>query len=254
MDENRLGGHYLQKYNEELETLRNRVLSMGGLVESQVANAVSALATADLALADDVIQNDVRVNSLEVAIDEHCSEILARHQPTASDLRFIISIIKTITDLERIGDQAEKVARMAVHLAEKDRPRNQYADVRALGEKVTRLVHDALDAFARMDVDTAVNTVREDVSVDRDYETVMRQHITFMMEDPRTISRALDVIWAIRALERIGDHARNMCEYVIYLVRGKDVRHITLDELERAVQEGREMTGGKKRTPGQGEG
>ncbi|SEL30798.1 phosphate signaling complex protein PhoU [Ectothiorhodospira marina] len=236
MDQSSLGGHYLEKYNEELETLRLRVLNMGALVEQQVANAVKALATADTALADEVIQEDVRVNSLEVVIDEHCSEILARHQPAASDLRFILAIIKTITDLERIGDQAEKVARMALHLAEKDRPRNQYNDVKALGDKVTQLVHNAVDAFARLDVDTAVATAREDINVDRDYEAVMRQHITFMMEDPRTISRALDVVWAIRALERVGDHARNMCEYVIYLVKGKDVRHISLDEMERIAR------------------
>ncbi|MCG5493621.1 MULTISPECIES: phosphate signaling complex protein PhoU [Ectothiorhodospira] len=238
MDQSSLSGHYLEKYNEELETLRRRVLNMGNLVERQVANAVKALTTADTALADEVIQEDVRVNSMEVAIDEHCSEILARHQPAASDLRFILAIIKTITDLERIGDQAERVARMAVHLAEKDRPRNQYGDVQALGEKVTQLVHNAVDAFARLDVDAAVATAREDVNVDRDYEAVMRQHITFMMEDPRTISRALDVVWAIRALERVGDHSRNMCEYVIYLVRGKDVRHISLDEMEQVARGG----------------
>ncbi|EHQ52851.1 phosphate uptake regulator PhoU [Ectothiorhodospira sp. PHS-1] len=236
MDKNKLGGHYLEKYNEELETLRNRVLAMGGLVESQVTDAVSALVAADVRLADQVIKNDARVNSLEVIIDEQCAEILARHQPAASDLRFIISIVKTITDLERIGDQAEKVARMAVHLAEKDRPKNQYADVQSLGERVARLVHEALDAFARMDVEVALAVAREDAHVDREYESVMRQHITYMMEDPRTITRALDVIWALRALERIGDHARNMCEYVIYLVKGKDVRHVSLEEMERAAR------------------
>ncbi|MBK1672002.1 phosphate transport system regulatory protein PhoU [Ectothiorhodospira shaposhnikovii] len=236
MDKNKLGGHYLEKYNEELETLRNRVLAMGGLVESQVIDAVNALVAADVRLADQVIKNDARVNSLEVIIDEQCAEILARHQPAASDLRFIISIVKTITDLERIGDQAEKVARMAVHLAEKDRPKNQYADVQSLGERVARLVHEALDAFARMDVEVALAVAREDAHVDREYESVMRQHITYMMEDPRTITRALDVIWALRALERIGDHARNMCEYVIYLVKGKDVRHVSLEEMELAAR------------------
>ncbi|SEP87979.1 phosphate transport system protein [Ectothiorhodospira magna] len=236
MDKNKLGGHYLEKYNEELETLRNRVLAMGGLVEAQVTDAVNALVSADVRLADQVIKNDARVNSLEVIIDEQCAEILARHQPAASDLRFIISIVKTITDLERIGDQAEKVARMAVHLAEKDRPKNQYADIQSLGERVARLVHEALDAFARMDVEVALSVAREDANVDREYESVMRQHITYMMEDPRTITRALDVIWALRALERIGDHARNMCEYVIYLVKGKDVRHVSLEEMERAAR------------------
>ncbi|WP_018232601.1 phosphate signaling complex protein PhoU [Thioalkalivibrio thiocyanodenitrificans] len=236
MEKNRLGGHYLEKYDEELEAIRNRVLSMGGLVESQISGAIGALGSGDIALAESVVQDDVKVNGFEVAIDERCSQILARHQPAASDLRFVIAVIKTITDLERIGDQAERVARMALQLAQKDRPRNQYADVVALGERVLAMVHGALDAFARMDVEAAVAVARSDVAVDNDYESIMRQSITFMMEDPRTISRAMDVIWAIRALERIGDHARNMCEYVIYLVRGKDVRHISLDEMEEVAR------------------
>jgi phosphate transport system protein len=204
MEKSRLGGHYLEKYDEELEGVRNRVLSMGGLVEEQIANAVKALGSGDVGLAQDVVQNDMRVNGFEVGIDEHCSQILARHQPAASDLRFLIAVIKTITDLERIGDQAERVARMALQLAQKDRPKNQYSDVVALGERVLAMVHGALDAFARMDVEAAVAVARSDEAVDNDYESIMRQSITFMMEDPRTISRAMDVIWAIRALERIG--------------------------------------------------
>jgi phosphate transport system protein len=242
MDKTRLGGHYLEKYDEELEAIRNRVLSMGGLVEEQIGNAIRALGSGDVRQAEEVVKNDTRVNAFEVGIDEQCSQILARHQPAASDLRFVIAVIKTITDLERIGDQAERVARMAMQLARKDRPKNQYADVVALGERVLAMVHGALDAFARMDVEAAVNVARSDVAVDNDYESIMRQSITFMMEDPRTISRALDVIWAIRALERIGDHARNMCEYVIYLVKGKDVRHIGLEQMEEAAL-------GKKSSP-----
>lgn len=235
MDKSRLGGHYLEKYDEELEKLRNRVLSMGGLVEEQISNAIQALGSGDARQAEEVIANDAKVNGFEVAIDEQCSQILARHQPAASDLRFVIAVIKTITDLERIGDQAERVARMASHLAEKDRPKNQYSDVVALGERVLQMVHDALDAFARMDVEAAVAVAHCDVAVDNDYEAIMRQSITFMMEDPRTISRVMDVIWSIRALERIGDHARNMCEYVVYLVKGKDVRHISLEQMEEAA-------------------
>lgn len=235
MEKSRLGGHYLEKYDEELEAIRNRVLSMGGLVETQIRDALHALASADTALAEEVMQNDMKVNGFEVAIDEQCSQVLARHQPAASDLRFVIAVIKTITDLERIGDQAERVARMALQLAQKDRPKNQYADVVALGERVMAMVHGALDAFARMDVEAAVAVARSDAAVDTDYEAIMRQSITFMMEDPRTISRAMDVIWAIRALERIGDHARNMCEYVVYLVKGKDVRHISIDQMEEAA-------------------
>ncbi|OOG24051.1 phosphate transport system regulatory protein PhoU [Thioalkalivibrio denitrificans] len=235
MEKTRLGGHYLEKYDEELEAIRNRVLSMGGLVEEQISHAITALGSGDVGLAEEVVQNDMKVNGFEVGIDEQCSQVLARHQPAASDLRFVIAVIKTITDLERIGDQAERVARMALQLARKDRPKNQYADVVSLGERVLAMVHGALDAFARMDVEAAVQVARSDVAVDNDYESIMRQSITFMMEDPRTISRAMDVIWAIRALERIGDHARNMCEYVVYLVKGKDVRHISLDQLEEAA-------------------
>jgi phosphate transport system protein len=204
-------------------------------VEEQIGNAISALGGGDVGLAEEVMQNDMRVNAFEVGIDEQCSQILARHQPAASDLRFVIAVIKTITDLERIGDQAERVARMALQLARKDRPKNQYSDVVSLGERVLAMVHGALDAFARMDVEAAVAVARSDVAVDNDYESIMRQSITFMMEDPRTISRVMDVIWAIRALERIGDHARNMCEYIIYLVKGKDVRHIGLDQMEEAA-------------------
>ncbi|ACL73724.1 phosphate uptake regulator, PhoU [Thioalkalivibrio sulfidiphilus HL-EbGr7] len=235
MEKTRLGGHYLEKYDEELESVRNRVLSMGGLVEEQISNAILALGSGDAKLAEEVMANDMKVNGFEVAIDEQCSQILARHQPAATDLRFLLAVIKTITDLERIGDQAERVARMAIHLAEKDRPKNQYADVVALGERVLKMVHEALDAFARMDVGAAVAVARSDAAVDNDYEAIMRQSITFMMEDPRTISRAMDVIWAIRALERIGDHSRNMCEYVVYLVKGKDVRHISIDQMEEAA-------------------
>ncbi|MFW5454393.1 phosphate signaling complex protein PhoU [Thioalkalivibrio sulfidiphilus] len=235
MDKTRLGGHYLEKYDEELESVRHRVLSMGGLVEEQISNAILALGSGDAKLAEEVMANDMKVNGFEVAIDEQCSQILARHQPAATDLRFLLAVIKTITDLERIGDQAERVARMAIHLAEKDRPKNQYADVVALGERVLKMVHEALDAFARMDVGAAVAVARSDAAVDNDYEAIMRQSITFMMEDPRTISRAMDVIWAIRALERIGDHSRNMCEYVVYLVKGKDVRHISIDQMEEAA-------------------
>lgn len=235
MDKSRLGGHYLEKYDEELEAIRNRVLSMGGLVENQISDAINALGSGDIRLAEEVVQNDSRVNGFEVAIDEQCSQILARHQPAASDLRFVIAVIKTITDLERIGDQAERVARMALQLARKDRPKNQYSDVVALGERVLAMVHGALDAFARMDVEVAVAVARSDTAVDNDYEAIMRQSITFMMEDPRTISRVMDVVWSIRALERIGDHARNMCEYVVYLVKGKDVRHVSIDQMEEAA-------------------
>jgi phosphate transport system protein len=236
MDKNSLGHHISQQFNAELEDIRSKVLAMGGLVEQQIQDAINALVTADVALAEGVVKNDVRINALEVNIDEECARILARRQPAASDLRLIVAVIKTITDLERIGDEAEKVARMAVELASLDRPRNQYHETQMLGERVQRMVHEALDAFARMDVEAALKVAQYDEEVDHEYEGILRQLITHMMEDPRSIKRVMDVIWSVRALERVGDHAKNICEYIIYLVKGKDVRHLGLDAIEKELK------------------
>ncbi len=239
MENKRLGGHYSQRYDSELEEVVNRVLAMGGLVESQLTLAIQAFLDGDTAVAHEVIDNDTRVNSFEVSIDERCVEILARRQPAAKDLRLVVAVIKTITDLERIGDLAEGIARMAVRLAESDRPRKQlFRDIETMGNRVTTMVHDALDAFARMDAVAALDVVRQDFAIDADHEAIMRQNATFMMEDPRNITRMLDVTYAARALERVGDHARNMCEYTIYLVKGRDVRHVDLAEMEAVVKEG----------------
>ncbi len=233
-----LGKHISQRFNTEIEGLRNRVLEMGGMVEQQMTDAVTALVSADTALAEQVIANDMRVNSMEVAIDEECTQIIARRQPTASDLRLIIAVIKTITDLERMGDQAERVARMAVNLSSQDRVRRNlsYDDLRTMGNHVVTMVHDTLDAFARLDVEAALQVPRNDLAADRLYESIMRQQLTFIMEDPRSIGHSLNVMWAARALERVGDHSRNICEYIIYLVKGKDVRHISIEEMEQAAR------------------
>lgn len=240
MDKLKLGQHISQQYNEELEAVRNRVLKMGGVVEQQIADAIRALVEGDSRLAEEVVRYDHRVNELEVSIDEECNRILARRQPTASDLRLVLAIIKTITDLERVGDEAEKIGRLAGRLAEQERPVSGYRELENLGDHVRHMIHIALDAFARMDPEGAVQVAREDEKVDKEYESLSRQAITYMMEDPRTIRRVLDVMWSARALERIGDHAKNIGEYVVYLVHGKDVRHVSVETLERELRTGDE--------------
>lgn len=230
--------HISTQFNAELEHIRQRVLSMGGLVELQVAQATQALLEQNAELADEVIENDHRVNGMEVSIDEECSLILARRQPAASDLRLIVAIIKTITDLERIGDEAERIARMAKEISALDSPRGPHFELETLGRHVSVMLHSVLDAFARMDDEAALEAAQQDLKVDREYESIMRQCVTFMIEDPRSITRVFDIVWSLRSLERIGDHARNIAEYVIYFVQGKDVRHISLDEMEQEVKQG----------------
>jgi phosphate transport system protein len=226
-------GHISKRFDQELETIRNKVLAMGGLVESQVNDGIRALVESDSRIAEKVVNNDHKVNRLEVEIDEHCVQILARRQPAAGDLRLVVAIIKTITDLERIGDQAEKLGRNQIELVQSGVTAATYVQLEHLGEQVSRMLHNALDAFARMNVEDAQKTIAMDDKVNVEFEALSRELITRMMEDPRTIKSAIRVSWSARALERIGDHAKNICEYVIFLVLGKDVRHIDgLDEPE----------------------
>ncbi|MEE9158122.1 MAG: phosphate signaling complex protein PhoU [Gammaproteobacteria bacterium] len=227
--------HISRQFDQELEAIRARVLSMGGLIEAQIDNALEALCHGNSELAEKVIEADIKVNALEVSIDEDCTQILARRQPAASDLRLVLAVGKTITDLERIGDEAEKIGHMALHLAESQCPKSYYVGVASMGNHVRAMLHDALDAFARMDSEAALKVASEDPKVDQEYAAILRQLITYMMEDPRSIARALDVIWSVRALERIGDHASNICENVIYLTEGKNVRHISLEEMRKKV-------------------
>ncbi len=232
-----LSHHISRRFNEELEHVRARVLAMGGLVEALLAKSLNAVVEGDSTLGNSVSADDLAVNSMEVAIDEECSRILATRAPAAGDLRLIVAVIKTITDLERIGDEGQKIGHIAVRLAAMERPENKYREVKHMGRLVAEMVRDALDAFARLDASAAVQVARRDRMVDEEYESIQRQAITFMMEDPRSIRRALDVMWLVRALERVGDHAKNICEYVIYMVHGKDVRHTRLEDVERALNE-----------------
>jgi phosphate transport system protein len=221
-------GHISRRFNRDIEDLRNSVLAMGGLVENQLSKAVSAIISGDSELGLRVANDDYMVNDLEVSIDEECGRILATRSPAASDLRLIVAIIKTITDLERIGDEAEKIGYLAAQLAVMDRPVDSYSELKILGNHVSHMLRDAMNAFARLDIDAAYDVVCEDERVDEEYDALTRQCITFMMEDPRSIRRFMNVTWVARSLERIGDHAKNICEYVIYMVEGRDVRHTAL--------------------------
>jgi phosphate transport system protein len=228
-----LSHHISRRFNEDLERVRTRVLAMGGLVEDLLGKAVTSLIEGDSTLGESLAADDLKVNGMEVAIDEECSRILATRSPAAGDLRLIVAIIKTITDLERIGDEGEKIGNIASRLAVMERPENKYREVKHMSRLVAEMVHDALDAFARMDSQAALKVARRDRMVDEEYESIHRQCITFMMEDPRNIRRTLDVMWIVRSLERVGDHAKNICEYVIFMVHGKDIRHTRLEDVER---------------------
>ena len=221
-----LDQHISHRFNEELETLRAKVLEMGGLVEQQVLDGTEALVTNNAELGQLVVDRDTQVNALEVEIDEKCVEILARRSPAASDLRLIVSIIKTITDLERIGDQAEKIGGFAVQFSDEGVNLERYINLDNISKLSINVLRGALDGFARMDVETALKAAKKDQKVDKEYVFVLRQMMTYMMEDPRQIKNAMRVLWAARAMERVGDHAKNISEYIVYLVMGKDVRHI----------------------------
>jgi phosphate transport system protein len=236
MDASNLSQHISRRFNEDLEHLRSQVLKMGGLVEQQLTQAVAALIEGDAALGQAVARNDFQVNAMEVAIDEECQRILATRAPAAGDLRVVLAVIKTITDLERVGDECEKIGYIGSRLAGQERPADKYRELKHLGKIVQDMVHEALDCYARLDADNALRVARQDRSVDDEYESIQRQCITFMMEDPRSIRRTLDTLLIARALERIGDHAKNLCEYVIYMVHGKDVRHTRLEDVESELR------------------
>ncbi len=232
MDKLHLDQHISHQFNKELEDIRNKVLKMGGLVEQQVTDGLTALLEADADLADSVAHKDFEINQLEVEIDEECTQVLARRQPAASDLRLMVTVIKVITDLERIGDEAEKLGRFTRDLTALSSELPSYRkELRHLGELVKSMLRDSLDAFARMDVDAALRIAQRDEDVNREYETLERLLATHLVEDPRQVSKLFKITWCARALERVGDHSVNICEYVVYLVKGKDIRHTSFDQI-----------------------
>jgi phosphate transport system protein len=222
--------HISKQFDQDLETLRSRMLEMGGLVESQIREAIEAFSSGNTALMDRVTENERRVNACEMEIDNDCSHIIVKRQPAAGDLRLIMAISKAVTDLERIGDEAEKVARMSrqIHGRGHMQPQ-QFTNLSHVAEIATGMLRRALDAFARLDSAQAGVVIRDDFAIDAEFRSIVRQLITFMMEDPRTISSALEIVWIAKAIERIGDHAQNIAEHVIYIVDGTDVRHTKRD-------------------------
>ncbi|RMJ03146.1 Phosphate-specific transport system accessory protein PhoU [Marinobacter litoralis] len=229
------GDHISARFNDELTELKTQFLNMGGMVESQVERAIEALTNNDSQLAEDVRQNDKKVDRMEMDLDEEAILVIARRQPAARDLRLVISVIKMVADLERVGDEAKKIAKMAIKLSEEGQAPQGYVEIRHIGQHVLSMLHDALDAFARLDSDQALRVMKEDKQVDQEYQAAARALLTFMMEDARNISRCMMVMWVLRALERIGDHACNIAEHVIFMAKGEDVRHSPMEDAERVV-------------------
>ncbi len=229
--------HISQQFNRELHKVKTQLLEMGGVVERQLSLAIAALVEGDSGVAQQVRDTDKSVNFMEVSIDEECARILARRQPAAGDLRLVIAISKLTTDLERIGDEAGKIAKQGIQLSESAAVEKGYAEIRHIGQQVGEMLHNALDAFARLDARRALLVAGEDRSIDRQYKRAVREMISHMTEDPEQIGSSLNVIWSLRSLERVGDHARNIAEHVIYLVTGKDVRHIGLKAMAAQVDE-----------------
>jgi phosphate transport system protein len=228
--------HINRQYDQDLEAIRSRLMQMGGLVESQIRAAVAGLLDGDRARIEEVIRADAQVNELELAIDDDLGHIIVRRQPAASDLRLILSMSKTVVDLERSGDEAAKIARMARDLQGAGGTPMHGAPVGTLNhlsDTAVGMLRRSLDAFARLDAAAAARVCGEDAALDEEFRAILRQLVTFMMEDPRTISTALNIVWMAKAFERIGDHAKNIAEHVIYIVKGTDVRHIPLAELQK---------------------
>jgi len=226
--------HLSSQFDADLNAVSSKVLEMGGLVESQIISAMQALNTFDMEIVEQVILAEQRLNTMEVEIDEECSNIIARRQPAARDLRLLMAISKTITNLERAGDEAEKIAKRVRRINEDGMGRNvNIAEIKLSGEMAVSILRRALDAFARLDTVAAAQIVRDDKAIDEEFRAFVRKLVTYMMEDPRMISAGLDYLFIAKAVERIGDHAKNIAEFIIYIVKGTDVRHVSRDQLER---------------------
>jgi phosphate transport system protein len=226
--------HLSSQFDADLNAVSSKVLEMGGLVEAQITQAMYALNNFDIESADRVITAEQRLNTMEVEIDEECSNIIARRQPAARDLRLLMAISKTITNLERAGDEAEKIAKRTKRLSEDGSARLiNIAEIKLSGEMATTILRRALDAFARLDTVAAAQIVRDDKAIDEEFRAFVRKLVSYMMEDPRTITAGLDYLFIAKAVERIGDHAKNIAEFIIYIVKGTDVRHVSREQLER---------------------
>ncbi|PKI17008.1 phosphate signaling complex protein PhoU [Colwellia sp. 12G3] len=231
MDNLQIGRHISGQFNEDLERVINNVMHMGGLVEKQLTDALASVEQANVELAKQVLTNDYQVNAYEVSIDDECTRIIAKRQPAAGDLRLIMAVVKTIADLERIGDEAQKIAKVALESFSSSQ-QDLLVNLDNLGRRVLEFLQASLDAFTRMDCDAAIKIHQMDDKINREYEALMRQLMTYMMEDPRSIPQVMTVIWSARALERIGDRCQNICEYIIYFVKGKVVRHTTAEDMK----------------------
>ncbi|TEW45091.1 phosphate signaling complex protein PhoU [Psychromonas algicola] len=234
MENLNINRHISGQFNNELESVRNQIMQMGGLIEQQLADALTAMADNDLELARKVIVKDNDVNLFETKVDQDCSQIIAKRQPAASDLRLILTIMKTVTELERVGDSVTSIAKMIIENHGQKVP--SLIGLENMGQIVLKMLHNALDAFTRLDLHTAISVHNEDKKVNRQYESILRELMTFMMEDPRSVPFVLKVLASARAIERIGDRCQNICEQVIYLVKGIDVRHATEEEINSLIE------------------
>jgi len=230
--------HLSTQFDAELDDIRARLTRMGGLVEEQVRSAIFAFAEGESDLIEKVVARDAEVDNYEIELDDACAHVVARRQPTAVDLRMVMAVSKTVTDLERIGDEAKKVAKATRKIIERGMSATtpQIMAVRHMGEQCAMMLNEVLNAFVRMDVDLAAEVIRQDKEIDQHFRAITRELVTYMMEDPRTISTALDIVFIVKSIERIGDHCKNIAKDVIYIVKGRDVRHLGIEALEQEIK------------------